>query len=70
MVTHLLLTHDWERCLECHSSYAKESALWVDSQMVVVGLLLPVEVQEVKADLLMKDKIGSNWVNCEILNVL
>ena len=59
MVTHLSLTHDWERCLACHSSYEKELALWVDSQKVAVGLPLPVEVQEVQADLLMKDKFES-----------
>lgn len=60
-ITHLLLTRDWECCLACRSSYVKESALWVDSRKVGVGLglLCPVEVQEVKADLLMRDKFGS-----------
>lgn len=59
MVTHLLLTHDWERCPACHSSYVKASAQWVDSKKVGVGLLSPGEVQEVEADRLIKDKFGS-----------
>ncbi len=59
MFTHLLLTHDWERCLTCHSSYVQEAALWVDSQKAGVGLKLEEEVQEVKVDLLMKEKFGS-----------
>jgi len=33
----------------------------VDSQKVGVGLLLAAEVQEVKADLLMKDRLGSDF---------
>lgn len=60
-ITHLLLTRDWECCPACRSSYVKESALWVDSQKVGVGLLCPVDVQEVKADLLVKDKFGSTY---------
>lgn len=59
MVTHLLLTRDWERCLACRSSYVKELAPWVDLQKVGVGLLCPVEVQEVKVEQLIKHKLWS-----------
>lgn len=59
--THLWLTHDWECYLTCHSSCVKELAQWVDPQKAEVGLRLPEQVQEVKADLLIEDKLGSNW---------
>lgn len=62
VVTHLLPTHDWECCLACHSSSVEELEQWVDSQKAGVGLLLVVEVQEVKADLLMRENFGSTII--------